>query len=229
MRARRGARAACEDLCSGPGKLTQALGIGLELNGADLIRGPIVIARRPPAWRDVEVDREHADRDHQGRRAAVALLGARTAGSCRGRRCRAGLASARAATSAASLAAAEARRRREPRAAAARRRRCRRRARRRRRRRSCRRRRRLRSPPSAAGTAAGHRRRAAGRPATPPPPPVVPPAVAGAAAGRAAVPPVAAAVSGRRSSPSSTSRCSRPIRSTAIGGALVVSSSSCWS
>ena len=32
MRARRGARA-LEDLCSGPGKLTQALGIELELNG----------------------------------------------------------------------------------------------------------------------------------------------------------------------------------------------------
>jgi DNA-3-methyladenine glycosylase len=44
-----------EDLCSGPGKLTQALGIGLDLNGTDLIRGPILIARRPPGWRDVEV------------------------------------------------------------------------------------------------------------------------------------------------------------------------------
>ena len=29
------------DLCSGPGKLTQALGIGLELNGSDLREGPI--------------------------------------------------------------------------------------------------------------------------------------------------------------------------------------------
>jgi len=30
-----------EDLCSGPGKLTQALGIGLELNKTDLFDGPI--------------------------------------------------------------------------------------------------------------------------------------------------------------------------------------------
>jgi DNA-3-methyladenine glycosylase len=42
-------------LCSGPGKLTQALGIGLDLNGADLAHGPIVFARRPRAWRDVGV------------------------------------------------------------------------------------------------------------------------------------------------------------------------------
>jgi len=42
MRARRG----CEDveaLCSGPGKLTQALGIGLERNGTDLRDGPIAL------------------------------------------------------------------------------------------------------------------------------------------------------------------------------------------
>jgi DNA-3-methyladenine glycosylase len=54
MRVRRG-MTRLEDLCSGPGKLTEALGIGLELNGSDLIRGPIVIASRPRAWRDVEV------------------------------------------------------------------------------------------------------------------------------------------------------------------------------
>ena len=42
-------------LCSGPGKLTQALGIGLEHNGADLARGPIVISSRPPAWQDTEI------------------------------------------------------------------------------------------------------------------------------------------------------------------------------
>jgi DNA-3-methyladenine glycosylase len=30
-----------EDLCSGPGKLTQALGVGLDLNGTDLFDGPI--------------------------------------------------------------------------------------------------------------------------------------------------------------------------------------------
>jgi DNA-3-methyladenine glycosylase len=47
MRARRGLERA-EDLCSGPGKLTQALGIGLDLNGSSLLHGPIAI-ERPPA------------------------------------------------------------------------------------------------------------------------------------------------------------------------------------
>src|SRR5947209_13011957 len=46
MRARRGLER-LEDLCSGPGKLTQALGIGLEHNGADLSRGPVVITSKP--------------------------------------------------------------------------------------------------------------------------------------------------------------------------------------
>ena len=54
MRSRRGV-ARLEDLCSGPGKLTEALGIGLDLDGSDLLRGPMVIARRPRAWRDVRV------------------------------------------------------------------------------------------------------------------------------------------------------------------------------
>jgi len=54
MRERRGVER-LENLCSGPGKLTQALGIGLELNGSDLLCGPIVIAARPRAWHDVEV------------------------------------------------------------------------------------------------------------------------------------------------------------------------------
>ena len=54
MRERRGLER-LEDLCSGPGKLTQALAIGLDLNGSDLIRGPIVIASRPRAWRDVPI------------------------------------------------------------------------------------------------------------------------------------------------------------------------------
>jgi DNA-3-methyladenine glycosylase len=40
MRERRGP-VRDEDLCSGPGKLTQALGVGLELNGTDLFSGPI--------------------------------------------------------------------------------------------------------------------------------------------------------------------------------------------
>ncbi len=54
MRERRGLQRD-RDLCSGPGKLTQAFGIDLELNNSDLIRGPIEISGRPRAWRDVEV------------------------------------------------------------------------------------------------------------------------------------------------------------------------------
>jgi DNA-3-methyladenine glycosylase len=46
MRARRGVER-LEDLCSGPGKLAQALGVGLELNGSSLGDGPIrVLPRR---------------------------------------------------------------------------------------------------------------------------------------------------------------------------------------
>jgi DNA-3-methyladenine glycosylase len=52
MRERRGLDRV-EDLCSGPGKLTQALGIGLDLNGSPLDGGPIAILppdpdERPP-------------------------------------------------------------------------------------------------------------------------------------------------------------------------------------
>ena len=53
MRERRGTERV-EDLCSGPGKLTQALGIGLELNGTDLARGPITFEPAAPGWEDVE-------------------------------------------------------------------------------------------------------------------------------------------------------------------------------
>ena len=45
MRRRRGVER-FEDLCNGPGKLTQALGIGLDLNGTPLIGGPIEILPR---------------------------------------------------------------------------------------------------------------------------------------------------------------------------------------
>ena len=54
MRARRGLESV-RSLCSGPGKLTQALGIELRHNGVDLARGPVKICERPVAWRDVEV------------------------------------------------------------------------------------------------------------------------------------------------------------------------------
>jgi DNA-3-methyladenine glycosylase len=56
MRARRGllggrpARDA--DLCSGPGKLTQALGIRLDQNGASLSDGSIRIGQRERAWHE---------------------------------------------------------------------------------------------------------------------------------------------------------------------------------
>jgi DNA-3-methyladenine glycosylase len=45
MRGRRGV-ARIEDLCSGPGKLTQALGVGLDLNGVPLAEGPIRVLGR---------------------------------------------------------------------------------------------------------------------------------------------------------------------------------------
>ena len=54
MRERRGIEADRE-LCSGPGKLTQALGVELSDNGVDLDRGPVVIRPRPAAWLDVQV------------------------------------------------------------------------------------------------------------------------------------------------------------------------------
>jgi DNA-3-methyladenine glycosylase len=50
MRQRRGLERV-EDLCSGPGKLTQALGIGLSLNGTSLVDGPIELLTREPGSR----------------------------------------------------------------------------------------------------------------------------------------------------------------------------------
>jgi DNA-3-methyladenine glycosylase len=54
MRRRRG-RERDEELCSGPGKLTEALGLGLERNGAALTRPPFEVLPRSGEWRDVEV------------------------------------------------------------------------------------------------------------------------------------------------------------------------------
>jgi DNA-3-methyladenine glycosylase len=46
---------AWEQLGNGPGKLTQALGIGLDLNGTPLTRGPIVIEPRDPTTREPRI------------------------------------------------------------------------------------------------------------------------------------------------------------------------------
>jgi DNA-3-methyladenine glycosylase len=54
MRARRGLTR-LEQLCSGPGKLTQALDIELELNGSDLVGGPVRVGPRPAGWEDVGI------------------------------------------------------------------------------------------------------------------------------------------------------------------------------
>ena len=54
MRRRRGLDRG-EDLCSGPGKLTQALGIGLSLNGTSLVDGPIELLTREPGSREPRV------------------------------------------------------------------------------------------------------------------------------------------------------------------------------
>jgi DNA-3-methyladenine glycosylase len=43
------------ELCSGPGKLTQALGVSLAENGGDLSRGPVRIGPRPEGWLDPAV------------------------------------------------------------------------------------------------------------------------------------------------------------------------------
>ena len=54
MRRRRGV-ADLRGLCSGPGKLTQALGIGLHDNGVDLLHGPVTIGARRAGWREVSI------------------------------------------------------------------------------------------------------------------------------------------------------------------------------
>ncbi len=55
MRARRGLHPT-EDLCSGPGKLTQALGIGLDLNATSLQDGPVrLLPRGAGGWEHPEL------------------------------------------------------------------------------------------------------------------------------------------------------------------------------
>ena len=51
MRALRGATARTDlDLCSGPGKLSQALGIDVDADGTDVLQGPIRLGPPPPGW-----------------------------------------------------------------------------------------------------------------------------------------------------------------------------------
>ena len=54
MRARRG-RDRSDDLCSGPGKLTQALAVDLADNGSDITRGPLRISPRAAGWESPRV------------------------------------------------------------------------------------------------------------------------------------------------------------------------------
>ena len=56
MRRRRPAANRVEDLASGPGKLTLAMGITRKLNGADLVKGPLQVRRlhREPPF-EIEV------------------------------------------------------------------------------------------------------------------------------------------------------------------------------
>ena len=54
MRERRG-REDIEGLCSGPGKLTEALGVDLSLNGADLLQPPFDVSERSASWAAVEI------------------------------------------------------------------------------------------------------------------------------------------------------------------------------
>jgi DNA-3-methyladenine glycosylase len=52
---RRRGRDQVRELCSGPGKLTEALGIGLSVNRAPLTEPPFELRDRDDGWRDVAV------------------------------------------------------------------------------------------------------------------------------------------------------------------------------
>ena len=54
MRARRVGRSD-EELCSGPGKLTEALGVGLDANGADLGQDPFLLLPPEDGWQGTVV------------------------------------------------------------------------------------------------------------------------------------------------------------------------------
>ena len=71
MRSRRG-DVADALLCAGPGRLTQALAITREHDGCSIVEPPFAL--EPPAA-PVEIAVTPRDRDHEGRRPAVALRG----------------------------------------------------------------------------------------------------------------------------------------------------------
>ena len=73
MRARRGVERA-EELCSGPGKLTQALDIGLSLNGSSLDERADRAAQQGAGRARAARGRWRARGNHEGGGAAVALL-----------------------------------------------------------------------------------------------------------------------------------------------------------
>jgi DNA-3-methyladenine glycosylase len=52
---RRRRRDTLRDLCSGPGKLTEALGIGLDLDGEPLVQAPFELRTRDDDWKGIEV------------------------------------------------------------------------------------------------------------------------------------------------------------------------------
>ncbi len=56
LMAQRRRRTRRRELCSGPGKLTEALGVGLELNGSSFTRHPFEVRARSGRWREVEVE-----------------------------------------------------------------------------------------------------------------------------------------------------------------------------
>jgi DNA-3-methyladenine glycosylase len=78
MQARRGLQRV-EELCSGPGKLTQALGIGLDLNGAPLSEGPIRVLGRANGWSEPSV----VSSERVGITKATELLWRFSAAGCR--------------------------------------------------------------------------------------------------------------------------------------------------
>jgi DNA-3-methyladenine glycosylase len=55
LMSRRRRRAAAGELCSGPGKLTEALGIDLRMNGAELCAPPFELRPRAREWAQVEI------------------------------------------------------------------------------------------------------------------------------------------------------------------------------